>query len=245
MAQKFMALEKRAIVGVASAVTIQSMRFAVYYTPPADHPLWRAGCAWLGRDAAGPVTPPACEQVRTPWRYGFHATLKAPMRLLAGCDEAGLRAALAALAASTPRFQMPQLAVAGLSDFIALRPVDPIAPSHPLRRLADACVTELDRFRAPPTAADMQRRLAMPLGPGQQAMLFRYGYPHVLDQFRFHMTLSDRLPDEPAIVHRLQQAAIAHFADALAQPLACDALSLFIEPEAGRPLVLAQHFPLS
>jgi uncharacterized protein DUF1045 len=222
------------------------MRYAVYYTPPVEHPLWHAGCRWLGRDAAGPVTPPTCEQVRTPWRYGFHATLKAPMRLAPGFDEAGLCAAMATLAASIARFEMPALAVAPLSDFIALRPVDPVAPSHPLRRLADACVTELDRFRAASTAADMQRRLAQPLGAGQQALLFRYGYPHVLDQFRFHMTLSDRLPDEPARVLRLQQAAVAHFAEALATPLACDALSLFVDPEQrGQPLVLARRFPLA
>jgi hypothetical protein len=220
------------------------MRFAVYYTPPAEHPLWRAGCAWLGRDASGDVTPPACEQVRTPWRYGFHATLKAPMRLAPGCDEAGLREAVAALAESMPRFAMPALAVARLSGFIALRPVEAVAPAHPLRRLADACVTDLDRFRAPMTSADLQRRLAVPLDPVQQAMLFRYGYPHVLDQFRFHMTLSDRLTEQPAVAERLRQAAAAHFADALALPLACDSLSLFIDPEGGQPLRLAERFPL-
>jgi hypothetical protein len=221
------------------------MRYAVYYTPPEEHPLWRAGCSWLGRDPSGPVAPPTCEQVRTPWRYGFHATLKAPMRLAPGLDEAGLRDAIAALAAATRRFEMPALAVAPLSDFIALRPVDPVTAAHPLRRLADACVTELDRFRAASTTADMHRRQRQPLGAGQQALLFRYGYPHVLDQFRFHMTLSDRLPDQAVLVQRLQRAAVAHFAEALAQPLVCDALSLFIDPEGDQPLVLAARFPLA
>jgi hypothetical protein len=52
-------------------------RYAVYYAPDPQHPLAQAGCAWLGRDARAlaPLTLPACDLVRAPWRYGFHATL--------------------------------------------------------------------------------------------------------------------------------------------------------------------------
>lgn len=53
----------------------------------------------------------------------FHATLKPPMHLAAGCSEAGLREAIAALARRTPRFELSALSLQRLADFIALRPV--------------------------------------------------------------------------------------------------------------------------
>ena len=65
-------------------------RYAVYWTPPADHPLWRAGCDWLGRDAERAQVDRPGEGpealTRAPRRYGFHATLKAPMRLRGAAD---------------------------------------------------------------------------------------------------------------------------------------------------------------
>jgi hypothetical protein len=220
------------------------MRYAVYYTPPPDHPLWRVGCEWLGRDLAGDVMPPARDHVAEPRRYGFHATLKPPMQLAAGHDDSSLKDAVTALARRTSRFEMPALAVRPMGRFIALRPVDEPTASHPLRRLADACVTELEAWRAPLTEAQLQRRLAAPLTPEQRDMLARYGYQHVLALWRFHMTLSDSLADASAR-EGLQRAAQSHFAEALAQPLTCDALSLFAEPGDGRPFTLLQRYPLA
>ncbi len=39
----------------------------------------------------------------------------------------------------------------------------------------------------------MRPALASNLTPDQQALLDRFGYPYVMEQFRFHMTLTDRL----------------------------------------------------
>ena len=218
-----------------------SERYAVYFTPPPSHALWHAGCDWLQRDpSADEARPPTRAHVGEPWRYGFHATLKPPMRLAPGHDETGLRAALAGLAQRTLRFEMPALSVQWLSGFIALRPVALLLPTHPLRRLADACVTELDAWRAPPSAEELQRRAAAPLSDAQRELLLRYGYPHVLSHWRFHMTLSDALPPD-----ELFDAATQHFASALAQPLECDALSLFVEPVLGQPFRLLQRYPLA
>ena len=216
-----------------------SARYGIYYTPPPDHPLWHAGCDWLGRDPSVPaVAPPAREGVSDAWRYGFHATLKPPMRLADGHDETSLRTAIAALARRTQRFEMPRLSVQALGAFIALRPVDPLAPDHPLRRLADACVTELDAWRGPPSAEEQQRRQALVLSDGERDALQRHGYPYVLAHWRFHMTLTDRDADA------LLPVAAEHFAAALSQPLACDALSLFVEPAPGQPFRLVHRFAL-
>lgn len=212
-------------------------RYAAYWAPPELHALWEAGCAWLGRDAQHPraVRRAACEQTSQPRRYGFHATLKAPFELREGCSEACFVGAVEAIAATMESFEMPPLVVDTLTDFVALRPRQPIGAAHPLRRLADACVRELDGLRRPLTAADADRRLAAMRhdGPGR-AHLERWGYPHVFDAWRFHMTLSDSLPDA-AERERVADQAREFFAASLMQPLACDAVSIFVEPAPGLP----------
>lgn len=216
-------------------------RYALYWTPSPAHPLWAAGCAWLGRDAAGGTcgaTP--APHTAAPRRYGFHATLKAPMRLRPEVEAQTLLDHAAALAWRTTAFDMPPLRVGWLSGFLALQPAAALAPGHPLRRLADACVMELDAWRAAPAAAELARRAAG-LDEAQRARLQRWGYPHVLDGWRFHMTLSDTLPaPDPA----LEAAARAHFAATLARPLRCEDLSVFIEDSPGAPLRLLARLPL-
>ena len=174
-------------------------RFAVYFAPPEDSALGRFGADWLGWDAAtgraraGPELPglprPRAELTEVPRRYGFHATLKAPFRLADGRDAAGLDAALAALAAGRAAFELPRLALTALGAFLALAPA---AASAPLAGIAAACVTELDGFRAPLTEADIARRAAG-LDGVEAAHLRRWGYPYVLDRFRFHLTLTGPL----------------------------------------------------
>ena len=222
-----------------------TVRHAVYFAPPPAHPLWRAGCEWLQRDATAAACPPPLRaHVREPWRYGFHATLKPPMRLAEGRDEASLHQAVAQLAQRTPRFEMPALSVQPLGDFLALQPVTPLPAAHPLRRLADSCVLALDAWRAPPSAQETQRRLKMALDDEQRALLQRHGYPHVLGRWRFHMTLTDALPADETLWATLQHEAARHFEAALAEPLVCDAICLFVEPAPGAPFCLAQRFAL-
>jgi putative phosphonate metabolism protein len=220
-------------------------RYAVYYAPAAEQPLWRAGCVWLGRDAADALDlrdPPA--RRREPWRYGFHATLKAPFRLCPSLRESQLDAALQALAARTPAFEMPALAVDTLADFVALRPAEALPRGHALWRLADDCVRELDAFRAPPTPAELARRLARPLEAGARLLLAQWGYPHVLDGWRFHITLSDSLP--PTEREAMVREAQTHFAAALAQqPLRCSELCLFVQAAPGLPFVLQRRYALA
>lgn len=220
-------------------------RYAIYYAPAADHALWQAGCQWLGRDPArSQDRRPAPPQRYEPWRYGFHATLKAPMRLAPGCSEAGLDEALQALAARTPAFEMPTLAVDSLADFVALRPAQPLPRDHALWRLADDCVCGFDHFRAPPSSAEQVRRLGKPLDASALLRLRQWGYPHVLEGWRFHMTLSDPLP--PAQREALLQQARQHFAPVLAgQPLRCSDIGLFVQAAPEQPFLLKRRYPLA
>jgi hypothetical protein len=80
--------------------------------------------------------------------------------------------------------------VGSISGFIAVIPAE---PPPALIRLAADCVTAFDSFRAPLTDADRARRNPSRLTPAQRDHLDRWGYPYVMDDFRFHMTLTGRL----------------------------------------------------
>lgn len=225
-----------------------AMRHAVYFAPSMRHPLWTAGCAWLGREPDGLSADagPALSLRSSPWRYGFHATLKAPMALADGVHKADWLGAVHVVAQRHRRFEMPPLAVGMLADFIALRPAVSIDAAHPLRRLADDCVLSLDRWRASPSVAERTRYSGASFSDRQRNQAARLGYPHVLDDWRFHMSLSNSLAGiETDRVAALRSAAERHFAAALALPLACDSLCVFVEPAPGRPFELRHRLPLA
>lgn len=224
---------------------MQEMRFAVYYTPHATDLLAAAGARWLGRDGetgAGLAQPdlPDIEAITAdPRLYAFHATLKPPMRLAAGCDPAALTQAIRAMAGKIAPFDLPTLAVSDVHGFLALRET---SPCPALQALADACVTELDAFRAPPGDAELARRRRSGLSPEQDRMLLRWGYPYVYANWFFHMTLTRRLSDAEKAVYR--PAAEAHFTDALRASRRVTDLCLFTQAQPGAPFLIGERLPL-
>jgi hypothetical protein len=64
-----------------------------------------------------------------------------------------------------------------------------------LQRVAAACVSALDDFRAPASNAELARRRASGLTARQDALLVQWGSPYVMEEFRFHLTLSGQLPE--------------------------------------------------
>jgi putative phosphonate metabolism protein len=221
-------------------------RVALYYAPAEDDPLHEAGTRWLGRDAASgaPVAQPALDGIAAltaePRLYGFHATLKPPMRIAPGRTWSELLTAAAALAGRIAPFDLPPLAVADLRGFLALRET---APCPPLQAMADACVERLDHLRAPPSAEELERRRrGGRLTPEQDAMLVRWGYPYVFATWFFHMTLTRRL--DAAEMAAVRPAAEAHFADALARPRRVTELCLFTQVAPGAPFLIAERLRL-
>lgn len=177
-------------------------RYAIYYAPPANSALARFGAELLGYDAvagcdvplpAGVVAaaPDWSELTSDPRKYGFHATLKAPFALAPAMEEAGLIAACDSFAAAARAIPVIAPVVRAISGFTAIVPA---APSPDLNALAQDCVEVFDRFRAPMTPADRARRRPELLTPRQVEQLDRFGYPYVREDFRFHMTLTGRLP---------------------------------------------------
>ncbi|MDX2483043.1 MAG: DUF1045 domain-containing protein [Pseudodonghicola sp.] len=175
-------------------------RYAIYYAPPAEAEWGRFATHWLGWDmatgaeVAHPEAPdlllPVSEITATPRKYGLHATIKPPFRLAEGQTRAALEAGCAALCADLAPLRMDGLALARLGRFLALRPLGETAA---LTALAARTVEALDAFRAPAPEAEVERRRAAGLSPAQEANLMRWGYPYVMDTFRFHITLSGKL----------------------------------------------------
>lgn len=65
------------------------------------------------------------------------------------------------------------------------------------------------------------------------ALLRRWGYPHVLEHFRFHMTLTGRL--EAAELEIALACARAHFSPFLAAPVRLDTVAMFVQEEPDDP----------
>lgn len=223
------------------------MRYAVYFTPPKESPLTRLAAAWLGRDPfTGVQTEPPAVSTLTPAeiafhtaaarRYGFHATLKAPFELASGETEASLADAARRFAANTEPFVIPRLAIGQLDGFFALQPATPVAA---LNRLADDVVRSFDKFRAPLSDAEIERRNPDALSAEQFQNLHRWGYPYVFDAFRFHMTLSGRVAGREA--ERVRQALEEVFGPTLAAPVPVEGVALFVEPEPSAPFAVYSY----
>lgn len=196
-------------------------RFALYYAPGRDTPLGQRAERWL-------TQPDRVAQTVSARRYGFHATLKAPMELAPGTDRAQLEMALGAFAGQHGPVEMGRLGAHLIDGFLALIPV---SQPQMLTDVAATVVTAFEGFRAPLEAADRDRRLKTPLTARQIELLDSYGYPYVLEQFQFHMTLTDRLPGEQRAP--MKERAAQWFADELAGPIVLDRLVLFHEAEPG------------
>ena len=215
-------------------------RYAVYFIPALHSEWWAAGCHWLGRCAATgqPLQQPLIPGVtaaqfqrytQEPRRYGWHATLKAPFELMPGESLASLREAMQALSLALPAFDLPALQVSTEGDFLALRPA---RHDDALQATADACVRRLHHWAKPLGAADLARRRQKPLTPAQDQLLTQWGYPWVLGEFQFHLSLSGSMQGLSEAERRsLVQAAQQRFETL--PPCRFAHIALFAEPVKG------------
>lgn len=229
------------------------MRHALYFVPAPETDLARLGADWLGcprenrAPGPAPVVPGlAPERVQaltaTARRYGFHATLKAPFRLMPGRSEAELADALDRFAATAAPVSWECPVIARRRDSFVLAPLPPRVPE--IDHLAARIVRAFEPFRAPPTAADLAHRHAEKLTPQEERLLARWGYPHVMAAFRFHLTLTAAVTD-PAEQAALAAALDRHFAPVLDRPVLLDRIALCVEDVEPGPFRVAGFWPLT
>ena len=228
-----------------------SPRYAIYYAPAEGSALDRFGAhmlgsdAWTGEDvvfADGLIeaVPDWRELTRDARKYGFHATLKAPFHLAHDDGEDGLRTACAAFAAILRPLPQIRPTVEPIGGFIAVIPGD---PSPGLQQLAADCVRAFEPFRAPMTPEDRARRKPEHMTPRQVEYLDCWGYPYVMEEFRFHMTLTCRLGADrrAAILAMLRE----RFAALGLERLAIDRIALFKQDDASSRFRIIGSWPLA
>lgn len=212
-------------------------RYAIYYTPASVLPLAQFGAAWLGWDSAAGravehLNAPDVDVARvtqTPRKYGFHGTIKPPFRLLNGLDAEMLETALFEFCANRAQVVLPSLKVQRLGGFLALVPN---GSAMELGHLASDLVRDLDYFRAPPRPEELSKRRSQSLSSTQEANLERWGYPYVMDDFRFHMTLTGRLPKDD--MTKVETAVSEALKDINVSPFVIEDLTLLGEDQDGR-----------
>jgi putative phosphonate metabolism protein len=224
-------------------------RYALYFAPAEDSAIWRFGIGWLGRD---PVSGAALPQpqvpgltaaqlaaaTESPRNYGFHATLKPPFHLADGTGEADVRAAARAFAAARRAFIAPPVSLQRIGRFQAFALT---APCAEMDGLAADCVSVFDAFRAPPSAAELAKRRARGLTERQERYLQQWGYPYVMEEFRFHMTMLGSSRDET--LHAAVTAFLAPQAAGFAlDPLPVDAICLYQQETRSAPFRLVERF---
>jgi hypothetical protein len=184
----------------------QAPRYAIYFVPAAATKLYRYGSSILGYDCYsgdaidlpeefGQQSDKAAVNWRelsaTPRPYGFHATLKAPFYLSPACTEQQLVNALQNFAGLGHAVHAFAPTVRLINGFFAIVPLKLEAS---LDTLAASCTTIFDAYRAPISPRERARRIALGLNQSQIQNLDRWGFPYVLSEFKFHMTLTGQVP---------------------------------------------------
>jgi len=232
-------------------VTESPARYALYYAPRRDEGLAVAASQWLGWNPDNGRTRPRlvsplfsadrlAEITAEPRRYGFHGTLKPPIALADGVSESDFLAAVGTFATTQRSISVSSIVLAEISGFLALVPA---VPCPELNDLADRCVVEFDEFRRPASDEELARRRAVGLSPRQEQLLLRWGYPYVLEEWRFHLTLTGRIADGPER-QAIKELLGRRFSGFIDRPLQVRDLCVFRQSTPDRAFSVLARFRL-
>lgn len=215
----------------------QFERYAIYYAPR-DGAFADRAAAWLGWHLGGftvahtelaGLPEGLAKLTEAPRKYGFHGTIKAPFALAEGVGLADVQAGIARLAAGLRPPVADGLHLNFIGGFLALVPRGNDAQ---IIELAAKVVATLDPFRAPLSEADRARRKPERLTARQRELLDRWGYPYVMEEFRFHLTLTGDLAEADA--RAVEPVAQGWFGPVLPEPFVIEDLCLCGEAADGR-----------
>ena len=131
-----------------------------------------------------------------------------------------------------------------IDGFVALTLAHDPVRNAAVAMLAEQCVTCFDNLRARAGVGEIARRQAAGpssgLTPRQITLLLQWGYPYVFEEFRFHITLSGRLPlvEQERVLNALQPLV----RELNSEPLTIDALSVCVQARPHAPFVVARRY---
>lgn len=213
-------------------------RYAIYWTPEPGSDLAAFGGRWFAEPAqsSGLAAGLALRAVKSPARYGLHATLKAPFPLEEEASAQNLQRALAAFCAKRRAPSGGALIPAFYQGYFALVLSERTAD---IDWLAAECVTHFDSFRAPGGRSGVPAEGE--LSPQEELFAAELGYPYVLSEFRFHVTLAGPLGE--AELEEVAAVLAPHLAPFLRDPVMIDSLTLLGEPEDGGTFEFISRHP--
>jgi len=224
-------------------------RYAIYFVPSADEEYYQRISQWLGysihtgrpvsQTELSPTLQPFTGFTRHARMYGCHATLKPPFRLKPNLKEKQLVKIFKHFSRLFPPIQCSGLQIENIGRFVALTLTDECPRLH---ELATDCVQTFDLFRDDLTPAEFNKRQPERLSPNQLLMLKQWGYPFVIDEFRFHITLSDPLPESSLAA--CKKALIDDLSPIPSRPFILDSISLCYQPAPSKPFITLETHPL-
>ena len=224
-------------------------RYAVYFSPPEESDLFKFASSWLGWDAQNAkkifhpnfkdLVSDITELTKKQSCYGFHGTLKPPFALAETKNESELKAAILELSQSTRKFEIPAVNLQLLNGFVAIVATN---ENNEIKNLAKKCVQELDIFRQPESLEKVQKRRSVGLSQYEEFNLQRWGYPYIMDSFRFHLTLTRRL--NPKELKNVMEVLASELTEILNTALPVRDICLFGESDTSGNFQIIQRFPL-
>ena len=225
-------------------------RYAVYFAPEPDSELDVFGTAWLGRGMDGVHSNGqalvsnvsarrVAELIVSPRRYGFHGTLKPPFELNPSTTLDALLRTARVFAVGLSPVEIPPLELAVIGKFIALTPT---SQSAALENLSAACIRAFEAFREPLTSEQIENYRLNKLTVHQEQMLGHWGYPYVMEEFRFHMSLTDRI-DDPEERNAVMAALEKMVQPILRKSISVHHLTVFGQSERSEPMVAIERIP--
>jgi len=225
-------------------------RYTVFFCPDDLSALAEFGNRVLGRlptgqrvsTSAGDFTDRVTAELlaSTPAHYGFHATLKAPFELAENFSSSDFLAHVEQFAKQQQPITLHDLKPRALAGFMALafemQPIEVVD-------LACRCVEEFEPYRAELSQIDLDKRKPELLTEQQRDYLYRFGYPFVMQEFRFHMTLTGKFNVSEHTDYIAWLTAL--YDTLLSDPPVLDRLAIFWQPDRQTAFARIAQFPFS
>jgi len=220
-------------------------RYAICFAPEKGSALEALGQSWLGLAGQQPtvagIKPERLTEItRGPRSYGgMHGTLKPSFELNPHATEKALLAVAHRIAASLAPIALPPLELREIGYIVSLVPE---TSSASLENLAAGCVRAFDGYRRPLTSQEEDSYRRNRLTVHQKQMLEHWGYPYVMEEFDFHVSLTDPIPDDNermAVMKAVEKIA----APVLNKSLVMQELAVFCQRAHAQPMSIIARIP--
>ena len=226
------------------------MRYAICFTPSPSDPLTFAAASWLGRDiySGREQEPPDGIKLSLqehafytaiPRRFGFHAKLMAPFRMVSETNEGALLRELMCFASAIAPFSLPKLEVGKLGSHFGLYISE---PCEAVQNLAADIVHTFSRYADRSEQIKSSTTLLDGLSAAQLTNLMRWGDPFAMDEYRFQMALTG--PISPPHIAKTDCAIRTVFEPLLQAEVMVANIALLIEEGVGGPFLVHSLHPL-